>query len=291
MNLWFNGGAGDFLQIERFWTQEERQALDTIYWDALCQSFLQPFLEASRAYQHCEHITLEGLPPDWLRKCSLIRHLSVLHRRQFFGSSFLRETLAELPKGLPSEFVVIHATTPKNTPSARQFRDLGGSEWSAILSTLEAWGLPGLVLNSVDEGDTPDDPRLINLSGKTTFAESVEITKRASGYVGIDSCLAFLAAEFLPARRLTIRTRNPFVVEQARNFYAPHLTFPFLVDTIGGPAYPPNPPPGDQVIVELNRAQMIGRRFHDAFDFIEMSPEVAGRFVDRGFGRIVEHLD
>src|SRR5262249_27610517 len=128
----------------------------------------------------------------------------------FTGSSFLRHKVADIGRlGLPERYVAIQPTSPNDRqaglgwrylavhaarPGDDAARDFTRADWAWLLRSLRRLDLPGVVLNA--GGDpVPDDPRLIDLSGQTSFPESVEVLKGACGFVGIASSLSVLAAQ------------------------------------------------------------------------------------------------
>jgi hypothetical protein len=149
------------------------------------------------------------------------------------GSSFLAHRLADPPPA-PCPYAVI-------VPRSRGFgrwsgRDFDAGDWKRALGFLDAHDLAGLVLTEGAEA-IPASPRLVNLQGKTTLAESIELLKGATAYLGIDSCLSVLAAKLLPAERLAVKSTNNHAYQWARTYYAPHVETGFLQRRLEIPAW------------------------------------------------------
>lgn len=145
------------------------------------------------------------------------------------GCALLNHVLAKVGKfKLPKEFTLVQPTTPVNNPTQRGIRDFRPEDWAGALRVLEERDDVGVVLN-VGGDPIPEHPRLIDLTGKTTVAESVEIAKRAHSYLGIDSWLSILCSKFLPRHRLVVLSRNPQFFNDAHIYMAPHAKYDFVV--------------------------------------------------------------
>jgi hypothetical protein len=131
----------------------------------------------------------------------------------YTGSSFLKHQLANIDKfGLPTTYAII---CPCSTDKRLARRDFSGQDWVNVIGWLRASKRVGVVVNNGNDR-IPTEPCLINLSNKTTMPEAVEILKKASWYVGIDSCLSILAAKwFNPANMLVKSVNQQFFVCQS----------------------------------------------------------------------------
>lgn len=265
MRLLMGGGFGDFLMVEAFWTPEQRRDLETIVWKARPRALFEPAFRANPAYRHVEHLD-EG------ETHVTIFHLEmILHRLPYRGSTFLAMRSPSVKRfNLPRQYAVVQPSTPI---SRQEVRDMTTAEWRPLLGLLDAWGLPGVVLNGANADPVPDDPRLIDLTGKTSLLESISILKGSSGYVGIDSWQAILAAKLLPSDRLAIRTVNPHLVRLAKVAYAPQHRIDFLYPSFGAPALPEFvPTPIDNpMLITLKREMLVGTRNHFAGDVVEVN--------------------
>lgn len=281
-------GTGDFFQADSYWTDAHRRDLTRIYWAARCRESLQPAIEANPAYAHVEHVAIDvnDVHPSFSRVPTTYFEAGIHHRRRYTGSSFLAHTLASIDRfDLPDRFYFIHPSTPFNFDSVRVHRDMKPAEWGPLTSWLdESPGIVGLVMNS-EPGPMPCHPQLIDMQGKTTMPESIEILKRAEGYFGIDSCFAILAAQLFPADRLWVRTRNPWLLENRWTYYPPHDSYPWLVPAFGQPAHPDPGRPAlkpNMVIVQLTVPVLLMTRHFAAGDLVEVEPKKAGVMIAKG---------
>ena len=217
------GGIGDWFAIEQLLTGEQRDALETVYYATRQHRPIRSLWEALPNYPRLrQHVVLaddwskrfcfvdkwevraaiNGECPaeaDWSIKVAFARHAAGgLECRQ---SSILRHTLtAELP-GLPEEFAAIQSNSPNDQ---RLARDVNESEWPAI----QRWAsLRGLPLVSIDQSEGYSLPT------------AIEILKRASGYIGIDSCFSVLAARLFRHDMLKIRSVNGHLFKNVASYY------------------------------------------------------------------------
>lgn len=259
--VFISGGIGDALAVESHLTDAERIGIQEFLYATRKQPAIEKAFRALPLYAHKKHRA--EYAPEWFEEkgfwCFYQKHecfarlktegrpchpylrrawdLSIFvafpkmkaGAMPFTGSSLLRHELANVQKfGLPARYA---AVCPYSSDKRDAGRDFSAADWRGCLAALERAGLPGVVLN--EGGDAvPDDPRLINLTDKTTFLEAAEVLKGASQYVGIDSSLSILAAQVFPADRLAVKTVNPHCLANADCYFAPHKTFPFLVTSI-----------------------------------------------------------
>lgn len=296
--LVFDGlGAGDFLAVESFWREEERDALQVILWDASCRHFLEPAIKANPRYRKVRHLDISALKSSPL-PYTLSRWHVVASRRPLVGSSFLKHT--ESPIALPDRYHVVVDSSPKNPIEQRYLRDYQGDDWPNTLAQLEARGSIGVVLNSEGGPPVPKHERLINLTGQTSFMKSIAILKRCAGYIGIDSCLATLAIQVAPLNEVIVRTVNPYQYEPYSLFYAP-LTAEqrryMLCPSIPSPEVrPPDlPSPESQtrpltkgmkfIVLSEGIYQIVNRRVYSPGDVVEIEDDRAKQLIDLGHAR------
>ncbi len=245
MKILLTGGLGDLFAIEAGWSDDFRSQIREMYWATSRSKQFRELFDLLPNFQITRHVELwddwSSLPTFFSRKhlqdhiaCSIddvddwsisqaFPKLSIAPQ-----SSFLRHRIARVDRDLPDDFVVVVDSTPYNRPEHRQNRDFTREDWTGLIARLEEEHIHGVILNSGDKR-APDHSLLIDLTGETTLAESVEILKRASGYYGIDSALSVLAAKLFTADRLWIRARNQHVYKYLDRYYRPHDDFPFVV--------------------------------------------------------------
>lgn len=286
MKFLHNTGIGDWLFSARFLDPEE---IDTIVWDAQCEPHLRPAIEACPEYAHIRHANLKDEPGDY-RYSNTLRFHGVLHTRPYRPSAFIRQPLGTISHDLPERFVFIHPSTPFNTPTVRSYRDLRPTEWDTILEALDSKDLVGVVINSPNNDPRPKHPRLLDLTGKTSLTEAIEILKRAQAYWGIDSNFSILAAELFGPEDLWVRTRNDYLVVRAHAYYAPQTSFQWLVPAFGKAPFPsPVKQPILPNIVVIHIPMLIGSRVYSVGDLVDLDDERAERLGKLGHISYISH--
>jgi hypothetical protein len=284
-------GSGDFFQADKFWTPEFRAELETIAWLPATKPGLMDCLAVNPEYQHLKHIDMVmGLKRDKNAPIMPTTYFQagVQHLLPFVGSSFLRHKLADVSRfNLPDDYILVQTATPK---AGQTKRDATPQEVQAIAYELGRCDIVGVVVNS-ERFPLPESPRLIDLQGRTTMPEAIELLKGAKGYFGVDSCFAILASELFTPECLWIKTVNPWLAENRHTYYAPQTDFSFLVPSFGAepyPAIPPREPYPDGYIVQLKSPLMIGARSYAVGDVVEVWKERAQEIIFAGCGELYD---
>lgn len=106
------------------------------------------------------------------------------------NSYYYSETLENIEKfGLPNNYWVIVGWSRDNRPNYFNFKY---DEWIEIKTLLEKNKVFGVLLNKGERDKIPNCKYFINLIGQTNYLEALEITKKASGYIGINGSLSIL---------------------------------------------------------------------------------------------------
>lgn len=118
--------------------------------------------------------------------------------------------------------VVVPYTSPERT-----FKPWDTSQMLKILK--DVLKMPGIILTG--QRIKIDNKNIINLAQKTTINESIEITKNASAYIGIDSFLSIIAAECLPEQNIAIKAEffginHPYFYNKIK--HVKKIIYPFL---------------------------------------------------------------
>jgi hypothetical protein len=204
------GGLGDFFAIECFISDLEREEIRTVVHGCCYAKAISSLMALLPNYHIKNEIFLwENLKTRPCRNTTVqlrghyndITNLNFwrvvanirLKKRVFNKSSFIEHDLnCDLSKfNLPKEYVCIAPYT--ESEHRRHPRNYTKEDWMATVGFLSKVKIPGVVLGTkICDYQSPD---LIDLGGKTSILESIEILKKASGFIGIDSFLSILAAK------------------------------------------------------------------------------------------------
>ncbi len=247
------GGIGDVIALESFMSDHERKNLTQIHYatkaanscvDAInAISKWYPKLEDqskifdnfnNRFCIYSKNELSKIIPSDinWesISDWSILSKFPEIEsgERPFNESSFLKETLVDIKKfELPTKYLVL---VPESE-NALHNRNFNAYDWAEILHFLKKTNQIGVILRTTGKS-LPTTSYLINLTGKTSLIEAIEIVKNASGYCGVDSCLSVIASKILSAENLRVKSTNPHLYRWKEIYYAPQTTFEFIQPTI-----------------------------------------------------------
>jgi hypothetical protein len=286
-----SGGLGDVMLLESFYPSSPKH----IVWASRARPDVEPIFRL--IYPDCQHsnqwegideryvrhnhkILQEDCPgdcEDWgiFAKFPWIRAGKIKAK----GSSCLRVELADVSRfSVPEPFVVIQADSPYNDPDLRRERQLTQEDWKVILDRLDREDRWGVVVDCDRADAPPQHKRLVNLVGKTSLAESIEILKRAVGYYGIDSCLSVLASQRFDRKNLLIKWQGFHVKAWAGAYYYSHRDLSFCKDHF----VPKAPKPrvvqaqaGEKVQVLLLAPRLYQAQVHNKGTVIEVDGRTA----------------
>lgn len=252
--IFWSGGIGDIFALEATFTDEQRLNTTCMFWASRAYSSLAPLFSRLPSYknltghvslwddfpvgfcfsslEHAVEMTpyknkLKGTIEDW----SIIKKFN--KSITFNYSSFIKYRVANVVKfKLPSEFVIVCPYSTENSKEIQSWRRFHDRDWQWLLNYLHAHNLCGVVLN-VGVDFVPEDNKIINLSNETTLGEAVEITKRACGYIGIDTSLSVLAAQLFHEDKIQICTLNKILWQCRKKYYASKENFNFIKPWLG----------------------------------------------------------
>jgi hypothetical protein len=143
--------------------------------------------------------------------------------RDYKGSTFVATHLTDISIDLSDRFAFIHPVSTIVHPARRGFTK---GEWWGIVQHLKRHNLCGVVVGQ--KCCCPSS--LINLTGRTTLLEAIELLKKSSMFIGISSCFSSLATKLLPKQNIKIKTvnKNMYKGQPKFFFFSPHRSFPFL---------------------------------------------------------------
>jgi len=165
------------------------------------------FLESTKNYKSLDYF--KKMVKDSKAESSYItRRLT----NSIFKHDFMREKYC----------VIVPYTSPERT-----FKPWDLSQALKILD--EVLKMPGIVLTG--HKINIDNKNIINLAQKTTINESIEITKNAAAYIGVDSFLSIIATECIPENYIAVKAEffginHPYFYNKIK--YIKKIMYPFI---------------------------------------------------------------
>lgn len=250
----FTGGMGDILTVESYLTPKERAAIKKIYWATKTHKLTRQLFKAvSKNFPNLKsHVKawdqfdlFHGFgEASWLHKFRVppvgydkAQDLSIKHvfheiiakKIPFQGSSLLQSKIADIKRfDLPKEYICICS----GTNNYNEVRDFSVEEWYSVLKWLKHTGQVGVIIGQSNMQVPFQVKWAINLMGKVSMPESVEILKHAYGYIGIDTWLSVLAAQLFEPNRLMVKSNNCHIYVYKSLYYAPHQNFDFVIKQV-----------------------------------------------------------
>ncbi len=219
-------GLGDFIAAYGFMTESERSAIETVYWASRNRELLEPLVRrAFPAYSKSVEAVTQFGPQDSEGFCvvdeedlrsrlgveipetinpldinTIVRDVRA-GKRRFASGRLYSEAFADISSlGLPGGYWVIH---PNSQNAAKSFRDLSPAEWDAAVAYLNRHNRNVVVVNDVKHRFSKTDA--IDLSGRLSLLESLEVVRKSSGFIGCSSVFSVLASKVLPELSLHIK--------------------------------------------------------------------------------------
>jgi len=261
--IFLSGGIGDIFSIESFIPEARKQSLSTVLCGTRKHQAIQDLFKALPNYPNlkehrvmwsdfvnfwcflykteCENKftrTGQTIPPilQAAEDYGIAIKFPVIRNGEwpYIGSSFLRHQVADIAHlGLSGNYIVL---APYSSDKANTRRDFTSTDWDATIALLHKRGQKGVVLNNGDD-KVPKTDQLIDLSNKTSILESIEVVKKSTAYIGIDTCFSVLAAQLFDSRNLLIKCVNNHGLNNKAIYFAPHKTFEFITESVNGRAF------------------------------------------------------
>jgi hypothetical protein len=297
------GGVGDVLICDNVMPTDYRKQLKTIYWSTRSAKVAIDLFEHNPEYNHVRHIQLwdndqicpfynwQGVKnkyPDLpeLDDWSIANVFPAFRNNElpFTGSTFLKHQLTDISHfDLPDDFIYCQGSTPFNTPEQREQRDLKPIEWEVINTRLERDNKVALVLDEPRGIHPPKHKRLIDLVGKTTLLEAIEILKRASGFWGIASCICTLAAQLFDKDDLYIKGPEMWFQCNRNVYLMPHIDTNFVFTQFLDPQPNQSPLPIDNPMqIKLLKHFIYGLAVFDPGTIIDVDVTIARDMINQG---------
>ena len=253
MEILITGAIGDFIAIESFIPEKQLKQIKKIY---LATPRKKDLIYLFNLLPCWKDIEIEVIYDDWSKVpyIETKEHLGALLTTKpknwekivdhsiftVFGnktlpsfriSSFIKNKITDIKQELPEKFIVIAPTTVTRGKNGRKYID--NVEWRNIELFLSQTDQYAVVLG-VHEDDyvIPINSRIVNLMSKTSLEESIEIIKKANGYIGIDSFLSVLASQLFTQDKLLIKSLSPHLMFSKKYYYAAQEEFDFIVNSI-----------------------------------------------------------
>lgn len=247
-SILLTGGIGDFVALDSLMSCEERESLEEVWYACPNREAVETLLRAvPHAYPRLRsHVVLPTERKSLYSKAEVEEQVGTLpvsvqdwsilkifpNRWLYTGSSFLTRPLTTPPE-VARPFVVI---VPASSWGAYKGRAFDEDDWAVCLKFLESRNIHGLVLRKENIA-LPQHPLLLNWQGRTNILETMELVKRADGYVGIDSWVSIFAGLILPACRLAIKAIADFTYTHQMSYYQRRRDFGFLQRKLVAPSW------------------------------------------------------
>lgn len=131
-------------------------------------------------------------------------------------SSFFTDKLCDINFDFLNENYSVVFPSTKNTRNRRFFNS---TDWIETIKILKYYKYKGVVLGN-ENFKIPKENNFINLNGKTSILESIEIAKKAKMYIGIDSFLSTLAMQVFEEDKIYIKSTENHLYNNAK-FFSP----------------------------------------------------------------------
>ena len=249
MEILITGAIGDFITVESFIPESQVKKIKKVY---LATPKHKLLIELFKLLPNWKNIETEVIYDDWTNIPYIENkvHLgNILENKpkswdkiidysiftifkpdllpKFKGSSFIKNKISEIKQNLPDNFIVIAPNSVMRSQAAR--KDIDQVEWKKISNYLIQTDQYAVVLGVKEQDyNIPSHFRIKNLMGLTTIEESIEILKKANGFIGIDSFLSVLAAQLFEKDKLLIKSFSIHVMFSKAYYYAPHKKFDFI---------------------------------------------------------------
>lgn len=234
-NIVHTTGIGDFLAIDSYFNDDEKSKIENIYFinELSKQNNIKNIIKSSKKYNpNVNFISLWNNYLDyWDHRRSIIYKNKINLKSTLVDFEFIwgtqeyketknlknyyfsKEKLTNIDKfNLPEKFcLIITYTNPERLFDKR--------DWQQTLKILSFLKIKGVILGQINKLNL-NNKNLINLNKKTSIIEAIEIAKKCSFYLGIDSFLSIVASSHLKNDRIQIKTKNKNATENF-NFYYP----------------------------------------------------------------------
>lgn len=233
-NIVHTTGIGDFLAIDAYFNDLEKSKIENIFFinDISKQKNIKNIIKKSKKYNpNINFINLDSHYLDYWDDRRNIIHKNKINLKNtlvdfefIWGTSeyketrnlknyfFAKENLTKIEKfNLPEKFcVLVTYTNPERLFDKR--------DWIQAMKILNFLKIKGIILGQKDKLNLKNK-NIINLNKKTSIVEAIEITKKCSFYLGIDSFLSIVASSHLKNDKIQIKTKINNATENFSFYY------------------------------------------------------------------------
>jgi len=259
MKILLTCGLGDFIAIEPFLTNNEKNSVEEIYWatrarqwiiDACDLNYIFPNLKKQYVlYENWGTMDeyKKGIKPYCVRNKLELEQLcskkfddiidysvpnimqEVFNKKRLYIKSKIALYKDKLEIKLPKKYFVIHPFSD-NDPNPE--REIIKIEELKISKFLKNNNIKGIIINKTLRATNINIENTIDLTNKTTLRQSMEIVRRASGFIGAASCFSVLASKLFSKEKLFIKGNLYHLIKpQTKEFltyYAPYTINSFI---------------------------------------------------------------
>lgn len=154
-----------------------------------------------------------------------VKYKLLLKNHNIKNYSFVKEKLTSINRfTLPEKYIAISAWSLQDKE-----KEFNINDWEETFKILKKYDVKGVILNNQTwycknswyEKLISKNKSIIDLTGKTTFYEAIEIIKNARGFLGIDGCLSIIATQALRENSILIKAKkNAGAIKRFDYFYS-----------------------------------------------------------------------
>lgn len=248
------GGVGDFLAIDSFLSCNQKRNIEKIILATRASNEIKSLFDVKNTYYsklkkiqilkynfldnpafNCKEMAKEFIPMNgsfWnnIYDGSISNMFKLIRSKdlKFHKSSFLNLNINIKKFKLPERFLLI---LPFSKNKVNENRDFNDDDWENLESYLINNKKKGVCIG-MENKKIPQIKNLINLINQTTMLESIEILKKSTGYIGIDSWISVLAPKSLNRKNIYIKTISNHCFRFSSIYFKPFVTKNFIFSNL-----------------------------------------------------------
>lgn len=259
-NIFWSTGIGDFLAIDSFFDNNKKSNIKKFYFinEEYKQNIIKNLIKKNNYYN--KNLQIISISKQYIHdleeRRKTIRNFGFLDEKTLIDFEFIwlnkeynklnnpknycfkNNILEDISKfRLNEKYCIIVPFT-----NFREDRFFDEKDWIQTIKILNYLNIEGVILgNFSDAYKFKDNKKFYNLNKKTSFFESVEIAKKASFYIGIDSFLSIVSSYYLDESKIQIKTNIKNAIDNFK-FYYPNQKTPksLIVNNINAKRFTSN---------------------------------------------------